>query len=142
MTLSLILIYIPTMLSRTLPLARTMFVARPSSSRSGLSGSSALSTTLGRTRLYSTPAAPAGLDEGERAIYEKLSAKFPGNRLEVQDVSGQFQFQSRVDVVPLPIAHSATNRKSSADTCRRVRVVLRHRNQLARVQRPVNDKAT
>jgi hypothetical protein len=29
------------------------------------------------------------MDEGEKAIYEKLSAKFPGNTLEVQDVSGR-----------------------------------------------------
>lgn len=28
------------------------------------------------------------MDAGEKVIYEKLSAKFPGNTLEVQDVSG------------------------------------------------------
>jgi hypothetical protein len=41
------------------------------------------------SRLYSTRPTPTGLDEGEKAIYEKLAAKFPGDRLEVQDVSGK-----------------------------------------------------
>jgi hypothetical protein len=44
------------------------------------------------SRLYSTRPTPTGLDEGERAIYEKLSAKFPGDRLEVQDVSGKLSY--------------------------------------------------
>jgi stress-induced morphogen len=29
------------------------------------------------------------MDEGEKNIYDKLSAKFPGKTLEVQDVSGE-----------------------------------------------------
>jgi hypothetical protein len=33
-------------------------------------------------------AAPTGIDEGERNIHSKLAARFPGKRLEVQDVSG------------------------------------------------------
>ncbi|GFZ45726.1 hypothetical protein JCM24511_03455 [Saitozyma sp. JCM 24511] len=33
-------------------------------------------------------AAPTGMDEGERNIHSKLAARFPGKRLEVQDVSG------------------------------------------------------
>jgi len=44
------------------------------------------------SRLYSTRPTPTGLDEGEKAIYEKLAAKFPGDRLEVQDVSGKLDF--------------------------------------------------
>jgi hypothetical protein len=73
--------------------------AIPSSSRSTSTIRPILST--GRTqyvrsmvqssRLYSTRPAPTGLDEGEKAIYEKLAAKFPGDRLEVQDVSGKLQ---------------------------------------------------
>ncbi|KAK4686666.1 BolA-like protein 3, partial [Tremellales sp. Uapishka_1] len=38
------------------------------------------------TRCYAT--APASLNEGEKVIWTKLSEKFPGKRLEVQDVSG------------------------------------------------------
>ncbi|KAL7424134.1 hypothetical protein Q5752_001719 [Cryptotrichosporon argae] len=43
------------------------------------------SIIFGAARRYS---AAAGLDEGERTIYDKLSKRFPGKRLEVQDVSG------------------------------------------------------
>jgi len=73
--------------------------AIPSSSRSTTRLRPIIST--GRTqyvrsmvqssRLYSTRPAPTGLDEGEKAIYEKLAAKFPGDRLEVQDVSGKLR---------------------------------------------------
>ena len=45
-------------------------------------------STIQSSRFYSTRPTPTGLDEGEKAIYEKLAAKFPGDRLEVQDVSG------------------------------------------------------
>jgi len=71
--------------------------AIPSSSRSASMIRPIVST--GRTqyvrsaiqssRFYSTRPTPSGLDEGEKAIYEKLAAKFPGDRLEVQDVSGK-----------------------------------------------------
>lgn len=47
------------------------------------------------SRLYSTRPTPTGLDEGEKAIYEKLAAKFPGDRLEVQDVSGKLRSSAR-----------------------------------------------
>jgi hypothetical protein len=84
-----IVIHISNMMNRLLS-------AIPSSSRSTSTIRPIVST--GRTqyvksmvrssRLYSTRPAPTGLDEGEKAIYEKLAAKFPGDRLEVQDVSG------------------------------------------------------
>lgn len=95
------------MLSRTFPsLARTLVspIAGSSKSRTNY-GILRQTTQIGSlaqtqtqtptyTRMYSTPPAEsapgaATMDEGERAIYEKLSAKFPGNRLEVQDVSGE-----------------------------------------------------
>ncbi|WWD16087.1 hypothetical protein CI109_100512 [Kwoniella shandongensis] len=44
-----------------------------------------------RFRQYSTPTPTpqaTGLDQGEKAIYDKLRSAFPGERLEVQDVSG------------------------------------------------------
>ena len=50
------------------------------------------------SRLYSTRPTPTGLDEGEKAIYEKLAAKFPGDRLEVQDVSGKLGSPGRLGV--------------------------------------------
>jgi len=48
------------------------------------------------SRLYSTRPTPTGLDDGEKAIYEKLAAKFPGDRLEVQDVSGKLRIPTRL----------------------------------------------
>lgn len=65
----------------------TMVMARPAA-RSALSTPFARST-ISSARLYSTRPTPEGLDEGERNIYDKLSAKFPGKTLEVQDVSGK-----------------------------------------------------
>jgi hypothetical protein len=50
-----------------------------------------VSSMVQSSRLYSTRPTPTGLDEGEKAIYEKLAAKFPGDRLEVQDVSGKLR---------------------------------------------------
>ncbi|WVR05324.1 hypothetical protein IAU60_002338 [Kwoniella sp. DSM 27419] len=51
---------------------------------------SAFASSSRLLRAYSTPAgeAPPPLDEGEQAIYAKLKAAFPGQKLEVQDVSG------------------------------------------------------
>lgn len=74
-----------------------LLAAIPSSSRSAIIRPIPRSTlrpqhvgsVVQSSRLYSTRPTPTGLDEGERAIYEKLSAKFPGDRLEVQDVSGE-----------------------------------------------------
>ncbi|KAL1405490.1 hypothetical protein Q8F55_009125 [Vanrija albida] len=50
----------------------------------------ARSTRSTLARVYSTPAReqPAGLGEGERVIWDKLAARFPGTQLQVQDVSG------------------------------------------------------
>lgn len=98
-TLSLSLYHTTMMLSRTLPsLSRSISTAVAGSSRSRSSLGLPIVhrarvpvpivQALRSGRTYSTPAAPAAMDEGEKAIYEKLSAKFPGNRLEVQDVSG------------------------------------------------------
>jgi hypothetical protein len=42
-----------------------------------------------RTYADEAASALAKLDAGEQGIYDKLSAQFPGKRLEVQDVSGQ-----------------------------------------------------
>lgn len=40
------------------------------------------------SRSYSAPP-PNSRDKGEQVIYDKLSARFPGKTLEVQDVSGE-----------------------------------------------------
>ncbi|WVQ78540.1 hypothetical protein IAT38_000626 [Cryptococcus sp. DSM 104549] len=64
---------IPTLRPHSSPLAFAP-LARPSSSRLIL-------------RPYTTPASPP-LDSGEQAIYDKLRSAFPGEKLEVQDVSG------------------------------------------------------
>ncbi|RSH79261.1 uncharacterized protein EHS24_001301 [Apiotrichum porosum] len=40
------------------------------------------------SRTYATRVQPAGMGEGERGIWDKLNSRFPGTRLEVQDVSG------------------------------------------------------
>lgn len=100
-SLSPLLYLLLTMFSRTLPsLTRTLASSAAGSSRSSSTSYGLLARTqvgsIGSTssarcvRMYSTPSEPgaAPMDEGEKAIYEKLSAKFPGNRLEVQDVSG------------------------------------------------------
>lgn len=41
------------------------------------------------SRTYATRVQPAGMGEGERGIWDKLNSRFPGTRLEVQDVSGE-----------------------------------------------------
>lgn len=126
------------MLSHTLaPLSRNAVVASSSSSRSVLSRIAPVA--YGRMRLYSTPATPAGLDEGEKAIYDKLSAKFPGNRLEVQDVSGQSN--------TLPMSQLWERRDCVTESMlihlnRRMWIVLRYRNQFSGFQRSFNNKAT
>lgn len=43
---------------------------------------------LAALRAYATRAQPSGLNEGETTIWTKLNDRFPGTRLEVQDVSG------------------------------------------------------
>lgn len=48
-----------------------------------------LSAYGGVARAYATRTPPAELGEGEKVIYDKLNARFPGERLEVQDVSGE-----------------------------------------------------
>lgn len=75
----------------------TMSTLIASSLRTTLRSSPAFRSTISaiasssRTRSYATPPT----DAGERAIYEKLATKFPGNRLEVEDVSGQSQWIAR-----------------------------------------------
>lgn len=65
-------------------------IARPLASSSRLAAAvRPLGAPLSLSRAYSTPM-PTGLDQGEQTIYKKLSETFPGNRLEVQDVSGAF----------------------------------------------------
>ncbi|KAI0029541.1 bola-like protein [Vararia minispora EC-137] len=44
--------------------------------------------TLSRLRLYSVATLPQGLDTGEKAIFEKLAARFQPSELRVQDISG------------------------------------------------------
>jgi stress-induced morphogen len=95
------LIYCTTRISyTTLLLYHTMNRLLPTISSSSRSAQSTITRPVARqllrtpislsaTRLYSTRPTPEGLDEGEKAIYDKLSATFPGNRLEVQDVSGK-----------------------------------------------------
>lgn len=53
--------------------------------------SSSSSTLRLATRAYSIPAreVPTGLGEGEKVIWDKLAARFPGTQLQVQDVSGE-----------------------------------------------------
>ncbi|TXT07137.1 hypothetical protein VHUM_03307 [Vanrija humicola] len=48
------------------------------------------SSSVSARRAYSIPAReqPTGLGEGERVIWDKLAARFPGTQLQVQDVSG------------------------------------------------------
>jgi len=81
-----------TSLLRLLP--RLPLFARPTSTVSPLPRSSAapaLYRLPRNIRPYSTPAhaeTPPNLDEGEQRIYAKLQARFPGDRVEVQDVSG------------------------------------------------------
>ena len=87
-----------------------------------------LRSTIQSSRLYSTRPTPTGLDEGERAIYEKLSAKFPGDRLEVQDVSGELSSPWS----------TATGLKLMI---RRLWFILRYRDQLSCIQGIINDKA-
>ena len=88
----------------SLTMMNRLLSAIPSSSRSTSMLRPIIST--GRTqyvrsmvqssRLYSTRPTPTGLDDGEKAIYEKLAAKFPGDRLEVQDVSGKLRIPTRL----------------------------------------------
>ncbi|OCF55808.1 hypothetical protein L486_06561 [Kwoniella mangroviensis CBS 10435] len=52
------------------------------------SSSSRIIQTRFQFRSYSTPTPTPPLDKGEQAIYDKLKSAFPGQRLEVQDVSG------------------------------------------------------
>jgi hypothetical protein len=74
----------------------TVLSSSPSASTSTsttIRPSNSIPSIISHSRSYSTepPSAPAPLDEGEKAIYDKLSASFPGKRLEVQDVSGEFE---------------------------------------------------
>lgn len=69
---------------------RTLLVARPLRSISSVPPAFARAQPFAALRLYSTPsAASPSLDSGEEAIYKKLKERFPGSRLEVQDVSGE-----------------------------------------------------
>ncbi|OWZ67193.1 hypothetical protein AYX14_00369 [Cryptococcus neoformans] len=68
---------------------RTLLAARPLRSISPVPPTFARAQPFAALRLYSTPsAASPSLDSGEEAIYKKLKERFPGSRLEVQDVSG------------------------------------------------------
>lgn len=52
-------------------------------------------STVIRRALYSTQAeAPAGLNAGEKHIYEKLSAALKPHKLQVADVSGKIMIRS------------------------------------------------
>ncbi|KAK8869650.1 hypothetical protein IAR55_000218 [Kwoniella newhampshirensis] len=70
----------------------TLSIARQSvrwpTSLPAIASTSRLSSFALRSRHYSTPTPTPTLDDGEKAIYEKLRTAFPGQRLEVQDVSG------------------------------------------------------
>jgi len=48
----------------------------------------ASTSRLAALRTYATRAKPTGMNEGETTIWTKLNDRFPGTRLEVQDVSG------------------------------------------------------
>lgn len=50
-----------------------------------------LTPLLRPTRFLSTES-PSKRDPGEEGIHAKLAAKFPGKRLEVQDVSGELRY--------------------------------------------------
>ncbi|WVF72039.1 hypothetical protein IAT40_006851 [Kwoniella sp. CBS 6097] len=83
-----------------------LYSLAPRLARSSASPTTQVSSILSRTSIASSSrltslrynssfAAAAGrgagsppLDKGEKAIYDKLKAAFPGNKLEVQDVSG------------------------------------------------------
>ncbi|OXG87631.1 hypothetical protein C349_01410 [Cryptococcus neoformans var. grubii Br795] len=68
---------------------RTVLAARPIRSISPAPSTFIRAQPFAALRLYSTPsAASPSLDSGEEAIYKKLKERFPGSRLEVQDVSG------------------------------------------------------
>ncbi|AAW41933.1 hypothetical protein CNBB1580 [Cryptococcus deneoformans B-3501A] len=68
---------------------RTLLAARPLRSIAPAPSTFVRTQSFAALRLYSTPpAASPPLDNGEEAIYKKLKERFPGSRLEVQDVSG------------------------------------------------------
>ncbi|WVN86693.1 uncharacterized protein L203_101865 [Cryptococcus depauperatus CBS 7841] len=52
------------------------------------SSASLRASTMRVFKNYSTPAGNPPQDDGEQKIYAKLRERFPGTRLEVQDVSG------------------------------------------------------
>ncbi|KAL0254096.1 hypothetical protein I308_101475 [Cryptococcus tetragattii IND107] len=68
---------------------RILLAARPLRSISSVPSTFVRTQPFAALRSYSTPsAASSPLDSGEEAIYKKLKERFPGSRLEVQDVSG------------------------------------------------------
>ncbi|WVQ98871.1 hypothetical protein IAU59_006002 [Kwoniella sp. CBS 9459] len=75
--------------SRIVSSSRSQAVSRPTAKSSDLKLRNALAVRCNSSSATaaSSPSSPP-LDEGEKAIYDKLKAAFPGKKLEVQDVSG------------------------------------------------------